>query len=226
MVAPACVRLADQTGVAVPPQPGAAHRARTDHRPHRAGQTVVGDSEAVRLAAGALAGAAVGANIAAVPGRGILFELATGVLDIQYDYIYGFSFYTAHYFGAWVFIAAFLLHVGIKLPRMRTSLRSRSLRSELHTSWETTLPEPPDPDGLVAAEPGPATMSRRGVLALVGGGSLLVAVMALGQTIGGAARPLSFLLPRGRDMGEGPNDFEINRTASAAGIKATETGVR
>ncbi len=157
---------------------------------------------------------------------GILFELATGVLDIQYDYIYGFSFYTAHYFGAWVFIAAFLLHVGIKLPRMRTSLRSRSLRSELHTSWEATLPEPPDPDGLVAADPGPATMSRRGVLALVGGGSLLVAVMALGQTIGGAARPLSFLLPRGRDMGEGPNDFEINRTASAAGIKATETGVR
>jgi len=65
-------------------------------------------------------------------------------------------------------------------------------------------------------------MSRRGVLALVGGGSLLLAAMALGQTIGGAARPLSFLLPRGRDMGDGPNDFEINRTASAAGIDPTE----
>ncbi len=36
---------------------------------------------------------------------GILFEIVTGVLNIQYDYIFGFSFYTAHYFGAWVFIA-------------------------------------------------------------------------------------------------------------------------
>ena len=36
---------------------------------------------------------------------GILFEIITGVLNIQYDYIFGFSFYTAHYYGAWVFIA-------------------------------------------------------------------------------------------------------------------------
>ena len=47
---------------------------------------------------------------------GILFELATGVLNIQYDYIFGFSFYTAHYFGAWVFIAGFVIHVLIKIP--------------------------------------------------------------------------------------------------------------
>ncbi len=34
---------------------------------------------------------------------GLLFEIVTGVLNIQYDYIFGFSFYTAHYLGAWVF---------------------------------------------------------------------------------------------------------------------------
>ena len=39
---------------------------------------------------------------------GILFEIITGVLNIQYDYIFGFSFYTAHYYGAWVFIAGFV----------------------------------------------------------------------------------------------------------------------
>ena len=43
---------------------------------------------------------------------GMLFEIVTGVLNIQYDYIFGFSFYTAHYFGAWVFIAGFVAHVG------------------------------------------------------------------------------------------------------------------
>jgi hypothetical protein len=46
---------------------------------------------------------------------GILFEIVTGVLNIQYDYVFGFSFYTAHYYGAWVFIAGFL-----------STLRSRS----------------------------------------------------------------------------------------------------
>ena len=49
---------------------------------------------------------------------GILFEIVTGVLNIQYDYIFGFSFYTAHYFGAWVFIAAFVSHICLKLPKM------------------------------------------------------------------------------------------------------------
>lgn len=47
---------------------------------------------------------------------GILFQIVTGVLNIQYDYIFGFSFYTGHYFGAWVFIAGFLLHIVVKIP--------------------------------------------------------------------------------------------------------------
>ena len=82
---------------------------------------------------------------------GILFEIVTGVLNIQYDYIFGFSFYTAHYFGAWVFIAGFLMHIAIKLPRMVTGLRSLSLRDVLRTSRADTRPQPADPDGLVAA---------------------------------------------------------------------------
>ena len=86
---------------------------------------------------------------------GILFEIVTGVLNIQYDYIFGFSFYTAHYFGAWVFIAGFVAHVCIKLPTMLRSLRSRSMRSVLRTSRADTVPEPPDPDGLVALDPEP-----------------------------------------------------------------------
>ena len=64
---------------------------------------------------------------------GILFEIVTGVLNIQYDYIFGFSFYTAHYFGAWVFITGFLMHIAVKIPRMVTGLRSLSLRDVLRT---------------------------------------------------------------------------------------------
>jgi DMSO/TMAO reductase YedYZ molybdopterin-dependent catalytic subunit len=157
---------------------------------------------------------------------GVLFEIVTGVLNIQYDYIFGFSFYTAHYFGAWVFIAGFVAHVCLKLPTMVRSLRSRSFRSVLMTSRADTVPEPPDADGLVAADPDPPTLSRRGALAVVGGGALLVAVLTAGQTIGGWTRNLAVLLPRGRSYGDGPNDFQINRTALAARIDPALTGER
>ncbi|MGH3531281.1 MAG: molybdopterin-dependent oxidoreductase, partial [Mycobacterium sp.] len=114
---------------------------------------------------------------------GILFEIVTGVLNIQYDYIFGFSFYTAHYFGSWVFIAGFVMHVAIKIPRMVSGLRSLPLAKVLRTKTSDTRPEPPDPDGLVAADPADPTMSRRGALALVGAGALLMTVLTAGQTV-------------------------------------------
>jgi DMSO/TMAO reductase YedYZ molybdopterin-dependent catalytic subunit len=155
---------------------------------------------------------------------GVLFEIITGVLNIQYDYIFGFDFYTAHYFGAWVFIVGFLMHITLKIPRMITALRSMSFRKVLRTNTSHTRPEPPDPDGLVAVDPAPPTVSRRGALALVGGGALLIAVLTAGQTIGGWTRHAALLLPRGRDRGNGPNDFQVNRTAAAAAIAPASTG--
>jgi DMSO/TMAO reductase YedYZ molybdopterin-dependent catalytic subunit len=155
---------------------------------------------------------------------GVLFEIVTGVLNIQYDYVFGFSFYTAHYYGAWVFLAGFLVHVAIKLPKMVAALRSRSLRKELRTPLAETEPEPLDADGLVAHAPDQATMSRRGALALVGGGALLVFGLTAGQTIGGVTRKAALLLPRGRSYGSGPNDFQVNKTARAAGITADHVG--
>ncbi len=157
---------------------------------------------------------------------GILFEIVTGVLNIQYDYIFGFSFYTAHYYGAWVFIAGFVIHIAIKLPRMWAGLRSRSLREVLRTNRADTVPEPFEPDGLVAEHPAPPTLSRRGALALVGGGALFIAVITAGQTVGGWTRHTALLLPRGRTRGDGPNDFQVNRTALAAGITPDLTGDR
>jgi DMSO/TMAO reductase YedYZ molybdopterin-dependent catalytic subunit len=156
---------------------------------------------------------------------GILFEIATGVLNIQYDYVFGFNFYTAHYYGAWVFIAAFVVHVALKLPVMRRGLASRSFRREMRTPVTETRPEArADDNGLVAVSPDAPTMSRRGALALVGGGSLLLLVLSAGQTLGGPVRSLALLLPRGRSYGEGPNAFQVNKTAFAAGIDPRRTG--
>ncbi|WP_085182226.1 molybdopterin-dependent oxidoreductase [Mycobacterium bohemicum] len=153
---------------------------------------------------------------------GVLFEIVTGVLNIQYDYIFGFSFYTGHYIGAWVLIAGFLMHIAIKIPRMVAGLRSLPLREVLRTGRAETRAQPPDPDGLVAADPAEPTMSRRGAVALVGSGALLIGALTAGQTLGGAARGAALLLPRGRG---GPgSDFPVNKTAVAAGITPASVG--
>jgi len=149
---------------------------------------------------------------------GILFEIVTGLLNIQYDYVFGFSFYAAHYVGAWVFIAGFVLHVALKLPTMVRSLRSRSLRRELRTPLAETRPEPAG--DLVAPDPDPPTMSRRGALAVVGGGTLLLAGLTIGQSVD-ALRPTALLLPRGRTA---PDDFPVNRTFVASGIESAAVG--
>jgi DMSO/TMAO reductase YedYZ molybdopterin-dependent catalytic subunit len=157
----------------------------------------------------------------------ILFEIVTGVLNIQYDYAFGFSFYSAHYVGAWVFIGAFVSHVVVMLPRALRGARSRSLRTELRTPLAATVPEQDDGSGLVAEDPSPPTVSRRGALALVGGGMLLVGGLTLGQTVGDAVRGTAFLLPRGRTTAAadgGPNDFPVNKTFAASRIAPADVG--
>lgn len=155
---------------------------------------------------------------------GILFEIVTGLLNIQYDYVFGFNFYLAHYVGAWVFLTSFVAHVVLKLPTMVRGLRSRSLRAVLHTSTRDTRPEERDETGLVAEQPRPATTSRRGALALVFGGAAFVALLSVGQSVG-PLRRLAILLPRGRNSATpGPNDFPINKTFAVTGIDAAAVG--
>jgi hypothetical protein len=73
---------------------------------------------------------------------GAVFELVTGVMNIQYYYAWPFPFYQAHYYGAWVFIAAFVVHVAFRLGRLVTALRSRSLVRELRTPLSATRRSP------------------------------------------------------------------------------------
>ncbi|MDT7846364.1 molybdopterin-dependent oxidoreductase [Streptomyces justiciae] len=140
---------------------------------------------------------------------GGLFEFVTGVLNVQLDYIFPGSFYPLHFYGAWVFFAAFVAHALLKLP---TALRAlRHLREE------------PGSD-LVSPRPAAPTVSRRGALWFVGGGSLLLFATTVGQNVDGPLRRTALLAPHGgRDPGSGPNGFQINKTAAYAGISAAET---
>lgn len=149
---------------------------------------------------------------------GAVFEFTTGVLNIQVFYPWHFNFIRAHYYGAWVFVAALTVHVLIKLPTIGRAFRAHGFLRPLAEDLRHTRPEPADRNGLVAVRPAQATLSRRGLLALVGGASLTLLVVNIGETVGGPLRRLALLAPRGRVFGTGPNDFQVNRTAIAAGV--------
>jgi DMSO/TMAO reductase YedYZ molybdopterin-dependent catalytic subunit len=155
---------------------------------------------------------------------GAVFEFVTGVLNIQYWYVFPGSFYRLHFYGAWVFVAALTAHVALRFGRMLTALRSRRLRDELRTDTAATRPEPPDPDALVSPNPAVPSMSRRGALGLVGAGSFTLFVVTVGQSIGGPLRRTALLAPRYADPAAGPNGFQVNKTARRAGITAAQVG--
>ena len=155
---------------------------------------------------------------------GAVFEFATGILNIQTWYKFPGSFYPLHFYGAWVFVAGFVVHVTLKLPVMIRALRSRSLIGELRSNLSRTRPEPLDAGYLVAVEPAEPTISRRGILAFAGAGSALIAILSVGQSLGGPLRRTALLAPHGQDVSGGPGDFQVNQTAASAGISASQAG--
>ncbi|WP_306320352.1 MULTISPECIES: molybdopterin-dependent oxidoreductase [unclassified Streptomyces] len=138
---------------------------------------------------------------------GGLFEFVTGVLNVQLDYLFPGSFYPLHFYGAWVFFAAFVAHAVLKVPAAVRNVRKAREEGEL-----------------VASRPDPPTVSRRGALWFVGGGSLLLFGTTVGQGFDGPLRRTALLAPHGgADPASGPNGFQINKTAAYAGIDRAET---
>jgi len=152
-----------------------------------------------------------------------LFEFATGVVNMQNWYPFHFNFVVAHYYGAVVLVASIVLHVVVKLPIMRRAWRDRGGLAPLRASLAETVPEPRDEHGLVAAAPSAPTITRRGLLGLVGAGSATLLVSNVGESIGGPLRSTALLAPR-RVAGSGPNGFPVNKTARAARITTAMTG--
>ncbi|MEU6665703.1 molybdopterin-dependent oxidoreductase [Streptomyces sp. NPDC046727] len=149
---------------------------------------------------------------------GGLFEFTTGVLNVQLDYVFPGSFYPLHFYGAWVFFAAFVAHAALKAPTALRAVRRRGRKQ-----GEAVTARPAE-ESLVSPRPDPPTVSRRGALGFVGGASLLLLVTTVGQSVGGALRRTALLAPHGgADPGDGPNGFQINKTAAYAGIDAQET---
>ncbi len=131
-----------------------------------------------------------------------IFLFVTGIANFQYWYVFDFDFVRAHYYAAVLFVAALGVHLVVKLPVALRSLRG---------------PEPRD-SPLVAVAPDPPAISRRALLAALGGGSAALLVANAGESVGGPLRRIAFLAPR-RDGG-----FPVNKTAAGAGVTPDMTG--
>ncbi|GGJ80490.1 hypothetical protein GCM10011583_09980 [Streptomyces camponoticapitis] len=170
---------------------------------------------------------------------GALFEFVTGVLNIQLDYLFPGSFYRLHFYGAWVFFGGFVAHAALKMPKVLRVIRSGELRSGAAEPGAGAVPgagpdSGPGPgarvgasfadDDLASPAPAAPTVSRRGAFALVGVGSLFMLLTTAGRSIDGPLRRTALLAPHGwENPGDGPNGFQINKTAASVGVRAVDT---
>jgi len=149
-----------------------------------------------------------------VASTGFLF--ATGLLNMQYWYVFRFDFVQAHYYAAVVFVAALAVHLVVKVPVALRAYRSRGVLAPLRDGLAETRQES---DGdTVALRPDAPTVSRRGLIAAVGAGSFALLVANAGQSVGGPLRSVAFLAPR-RSGG-----FPVNKTAEGARITQAMVG--
>ncbi|MEW2066847.1 molybdopterin-dependent oxidoreductase [Streptomyces sp. NPDC007346] len=166
---------------------------------------------------------------------GALFQFLTGLLNIQLDYLFPGSFYPLHFYGAWVFLAGFVAHTALKLPRAVRVLRGGARSGAAYGadggagggarggSGGGAGGAAGERDELASPDPLPPTLSRRGAFALVGAGSLLLLLTTAGRSFDGVWRRTALLTPRGGTEA-GPGGFQINKTAAAVRIDAADRG--
>jgi hypothetical protein len=142
-----------------------------------------------RDAAHAVERASIGVLVASA-----LFQLVSGILDVARWYApMPFFFTTAHYWSAWLAIGALLVHIGVKLPVIRSALAR------------------PTPDRST-----PGGFTRRGLLGTVGAAAGVITLATVGQTVAPFSR-VSVLAPR--RPGLGPQHLPVNKSAAAAGVR-------
>ena len=143
---------------------------------------------------------------------GALFEFITGVLNVQLDYLFPGSFYPLHFYGAWVFFAAFVAHAVLRVPA-GAAQPAPPATNDRRGSGAGRPRTPPRPPSRGAAPSAWSAAARCCCSATTAGRSFDGPLRA-----DGAARAAR--RPR---TGCGPGGFQINKTAASRGISTTET---
>ncbi len=153
-----------------------------------------------------------------------LFLFATGTMNILYWRVFPFPFVQAHYYAAIVFVAALTLHVAVRLPIVAASFRREGVFRPLGEGIALMRVVDPAEDPLAPTLPSQPTISRRGLIGAVAGAAAGITLLQLPTNLLSPVRQLAILSPRGQSYGDGPTDFQINKTAKAATIDPAKTG--
>lgn len=144
---------------------------------------------------------------------GAIFQLWSGVANIDLWYPLPFYFPAAHETVAWITMAGLVMHIGAKLTITRAALQPMTARAdELAVEAATAVGAAPD-------------HARRRFLTLVGAGSATLVALTAGMTVPGLER-LALLAPRRPSTG--PQGVPVNKTAAEANVvtKATDVTYR
>jgi hypothetical protein len=140
---------------------------------------------------------------------GGVFQLFTGLANINLWYPWPFAFRTAHYWVAWITIGALVVHIGAKWATTRAALFNREPTDAYLSAVERGSDTHRDPT---------SAFDRRTFLATVFAAAGAVTIFTVGQTVR-PLRKLALLAPRRPDAG--PQGFPVNRTAAKAGVVNT-----
>ena len=209
----------DRPALALRAHPGPARERRARRRPAAAGQAVVGHPAAVRVAAGAQPGAGDRAPLArCCSSAGRSSSSPPGILNAQLYYPWHFNFVVAHYYGAWVFVAALAIARDVKLPVMVRAYRERGVLA-------AAARRPARTRGRAARARRPRAADAGGADASAAAACSRSSARASAGAAGGDRRPVdrrpaaasSRSSRRAASVfGDGPNDFPVNKTAAAA----------
>jgi DMSO/TMAO reductase YedYZ molybdopterin-dependent catalytic subunit len=159
---------------------------------------------------------------------GALFQLWTGLADIDLWYPLPSFFPTVHYWTAWITMGALVVHIGAKITTTRAALAGGGGRHGVVADQPppSTVHIPSVIGAEVAATPaqvstaGHDPTARRRFLTAAAATSGLLVITVAGQTIA-PLRRLALLAPRHPDFGV--QGFPVNKTAISAGVRHTAT---
>jgi hypothetical protein len=139
-------------------------------------------------------------SLLALVGGG-LFELFTGLANIDLWYPWPFNFRVAHYWVGWITVGALIVHIGAQWATTRAAVARDN----------------PDRLGKAGGQVG---IDRRRFLTSVFATSGLLVLVTAGETVRPLQR-LALLAPRRPDTG--PQGFPVNKTALETGVHAAAT---
>ncbi|NQU38230.1 MAG: molybdopterin-dependent oxidoreductase [Actinobacteria bacterium] len=148
----------------------------------------------------------------------MIFQLATGLINISQWYPWTFPFTQTHFAISFVILGALFIHLAVKAPQIVAALQERASEP---SALEPSDPNPAESEPAESEPALAAAVSRRNFFIVAGASVGAVTITTVGQTVT-PLEPVAAFAPRVPTMS--PQGMPINRTAVAAKITPNLVG--